>query len=229
MSYKNPSHGHRDRVREKFAKLGSFDSYQPYEVLELLLFYAIPRRDTKVIAKNLIATFGSLKGVFEADIDTLKKQPGVGLSTAVFLHSYSELATYLSGQVAESIRGSGDMGAYSVNLMMGKTVEELYVVALNPKNVIINSKKLASGKFSSVTADVRQIIGFAMDCDADKIVLIHNHTNGSVTPSGDDVTVTMHIADIAGKLGITVVDHIITCQDRYVSMASSGVLGKESK
>lgn len=229
MSTDNLAKGHRERVRLKYAKLRSFDSYEPYEILELLLFYAIPRRDTKPIAKNLISTFGSLKGVFDADIDTLKKVPGIGISTAVFLHSFSQTMFYLSHQTAESIRGSGDMGSFAVHLTNGKIVEEFYAVALNAKKEIMNHRKLASGRYSSVHVDMLDVVNFATDSNAASIVLIHNHTNGLVQPSKDDVDITLKIKNVLGSLGIALSDHLITCGDRYFSMADENFLGKQEK
>ena len=227
MSNHNLKAGHRIRVREKYRKLGSFESYQPYEVLELLLFYAIPRRDTKDIAKNLISAFGSVKGVLNADINALKKVPGVGDCASVFLSAIGQAAHYMFGEDAEEIRGSGDMGEYALHLMKGKTVEEFYAVALSPKNEIINTRMLASGGTSSVNVNISDIVKFSMDSDADKIVLIHNHTNGSPTPSGEDIETTKNFIDIASKVGVNISDHIITSDNRYVSMCGNGLLKKE--
>lgn len=227
MPKDNLKSGHRGRVREKYKKLGSFESYQPYEVLELLLFYAIPRRDTKDIAKNLISAFGSLKGVLNADINALKKVPGVGDSASVLLSAIGHASLYMFNEDAEEIRGSGDMGEYALHLMKGKTVEEFYAVALSPKNEIINTRMLASGGTSSVNVNISDVVRFSMDSGADKIVLIHNHTNGIPTPSGEDIEITKNFIDIASKVGVTISDHIITGDNRYVSMCSGGLLKKE--
>lgn len=227
MANDNLKAGHRKRVREKYRRLGSFQSYQPYEVLELLLFYAIPRRDTKEIAKNLISAFGSVKGVLNADINALKKVPGVGDSASVLLNAIGQAACYMFSEDAEKIRGSGDMGEYALHLMKGKKVEEFYAVALNPKNEIINVRMLASGGTSSVNVNISDVVKFSMDSDADKIVLIHNHTNGNPAPSGEDVEITRNFIDIASKVGVTISDHIITSDNRYISMFSGGLLKKE--
>lgn len=223
-----PQNGHRQRVREKYLKLRSFESFAPYEVLEFLLFHTIPRKDTKTIAKNLISTFGSLEAVLRADIDVLEKQPGIGECTAAYLHSLGQLSQYLSQQASITIKGSGDVGAYAMNLMKGKTVEEFYALSVNPKNEIVNTKKIATGQFASVSADLREIVKFAINSDVDRIIIIHNHTNGSPLPSGTDIVVTNHIIGIAASLGITIVDHIITGQDSYYSMADSGIIKKEA-
>ncbi len=229
MSRDNLNMGHRGRVREKYKKLGSFNSYQSYEVLELLLFYALPRRDTKAIAKNLISVFGSLKGVLSADVSALKKQPGIGDSAAVFLNAIGQATEYMFQENAQEIKGAGDMGEYALHLMKGKTVEEFYAVALNPKNEIINERMLASGGTSSVNVNISDIVKFSMDSDADKIILIHNHTNGNPSPSGEDIEITRNFIDIASKVGVTISDHIITGDNRYVSMFSSGLFKKEGE
>ncbi len=227
MSNDNLAKGHRDRVRAKFMKLQSFESYEPYEILELLLFYAIPRKDTKSIAKNLISTFGSLKNIFEADINALKKQPGVGVSTAIFLHSFSQLHSYITHETAEKIRGSGDMGAYAINLTKGNIVEEFYAVALNTKNEILNCKKLATGKLSSVSVDVSDVVNFAFVNNSENIVLIHNHTNGSASPSHNDIDITEHFSNVSRHLGIKITDHIIAAGDKYFSFADNGLLNEK--
>ncbi|MBR6523792.1 MAG: hypothetical protein IKT39_04195 [Clostridia bacterium] len=227
MSNDNLKAGHRIRVRDKYKKLGSFESYLPYEVLELLLFYAIPRRDTKTTAKNLVASFGSVKGVLNADINALKKISGVGDSAAILLNAIGQASRYISQEDAEEIRGAGDMGEYALHLMKGKTVEEFYAVALSPKNEIINTRMLASGGTSSVNVNIGDIVKFSMDSGADKIVLIHNHTNGNPTPSGEDVEITGNFIDIASKVGVNISDHIITGDGRFVSMCSGGLIKKE--
>lgn len=221
--------GHRERVRERYSRLGSFDSYEPYEVLEFLLFHSIPRADTKLTAKNLIKTFGSLGGVINADPTVLAKQPGVGKATALFLHALSELPSYTSQEDTKTIRGSGDLGAYAMMLTKGKTVEELYAVALNSKNEIMSHKKLASGKFSSVMADARDIITFALECGGEQIALVHNHTNGFATPSGDDIKITDYLAGLIGAVGVKLVDHIITTETSYFSFADAGKIQKDRK
>ncbi len=221
----NDASSHRSRVRTRYVKSGGFEAFEPYEVLEMLLFYSIPRKDTKPIAKNLLKTFGSVKAVLNADISTLVKQPGVGMSTAIFLNMLSKLDLFLSAEEAEVIRGSGDLGAYAVKLMKNKTVEEFYAVALSPKNEIVSSRKLATGKISSVAINIRDVINFAFDNETDRIALIHNHTNGMLVPSHDDLQVTRDIIAIAKPLEIAVIDHIITGGDGYISLADIGKLG----
>ena len=218
----NQTGGHRDRVREKLFRLGSIESYQAYEVLEFLLFHSIPRRDTKTIAKNLIKTFGSLGGVLSADVKALMKQPGVGRTTALFLHSLSQLPSYVSTEKMKFIAGSGDLGNYATRLLRGKNIEEFYAIALNSKQEIISYKKMSSGTFSSVSAEPRDLIMYALDSGAEKLALVHNHTNGSILPSGEDLAVTDRLYSLAKAVGVTIVDHIITCEDRYYSFADNG-------
>lgn len=213
--------GHRGRVREKYAKLGCFDSFEPYEILELLLFYALPRKDTKPIAKNLISTFGSLKGVLDADINTLCKQPGIGLSTAVFLHSYRQVLGYLTDATANQIKGAADMGTFAMQLLKDKTSEEFHVITLNSKQEITNHKRLASGRHSSAIVSIRDIIDFALDNNAVAIVLAHNHPNGILIPSKEDLEMTHEIARVTKSLDIRLTDHIITGGDSFVSLATS--------
>lgn len=221
------TNGHRGRVKDKFARLGNFDTFNSYEVLELLLFYAIPRKDTKPIAKNLINVFGSLNGVLEADIATLVKQPGIGLSSAILLRSFSQVGAYISAETAEVIRGSGDLGRYAVQLTEKSTTEEFFAIALSPKNEILNHRKIASGNFSEVSADVREVIRFAIEINSDRIALVHNHTNGILVPSSEDIFATAKIQSVLSTLKIMLVDHFITHGDKYVSFADSNILKKE--
>lgn len=221
--------GHRNRVKSKFARLGSFESYDSYEVLEMLLFYAIPRKDTKPIAKNLINTFGSLKGVLEADINTLTKQPGIGISTATFLRAVSQVAGYVAGETAETIRGSCDLGNYAVQLTKESTTEELYVIALSPKNEIVNHRKIATGNFSEVIPDILKIVQFSMESNCDRIALVHNHTNGILTPSSEDVLTTSKLKSILAPLKINLIDHFVTHGDCYYSFTESNLLKEEER
>lgn len=213
--------GHRNRVREKYAKLASFDSFEPYEILELLLFYALPRKDTKPIAKNLISTFGSLEGVLRADINTLIKQSGIGLSTAVFLHSYRQVLNYMSEAKADEIKGASDMGSFAIQLLKGKQSEEFHVVTLTSKMEITNHKCLASGRHSSAIVSVRDIIDFALDNNAIAIALIHNHPNGMLVPSKEDLEITHEIFNVTNSLDIKLVDHIITDGKDFISLATT--------
>ena len=219
--------GHRGRVKSKYVRLGNFESFEPYEVLEMILFYAIPRKDTKPIAKNLINVFGSLKGVLEADINALTKQPGIGVSTAILLRSFSQVASYISHETAESIRGSGDLGRYAAKLTENSLTEELYVIALSPKNEILNHRKLGTGSFSEVSADVRELLRFAMDSNCERIALVHNHTNGILTPSSEDVFATRRIKSVLSPLKITLVDHFITHDKKYLSFSETNMLKEE--
>lgn len=214
---------HRGRVRNKYSKLLSFDSYEPYEVLELLLFHAIPRKDTKPIAKDLINTFGSLKGVLEADINSLMKRPGVGPSTALYLTMFSRVNSYISQEHGQKIKGATDLGAYAMQLTKGKKTEEVYVIGLNPAHEIIHHRRLSVGNFSSVSVNFRDIITFAIETNSAALALVHNHTNGILIPSSDDKRTTEDVMKIANSLGIKLIDHIITTQDGYLSMASMNI------
>ena len=217
--------GHRQRKKQRFLQHG-LDSFADHEVLELLLFYAIPRRDTNETAHRLLEHFGTLKAVLMASVEELQKVEGVGESAAAFLHllqavGYRALRTAGDDTILNSVDSAG---AYFQKLLRGERREVLYQVCLDAKGKVLSHKRLSSGTVSMAPVNVREVVENALYTDASGVLLAHNHPSGIALPSEDDRQITMQIRQALGTMGIELVDHIIVADNDFVSMAASGML-----
>ena len=217
--------GHRQRKKQRFLQYG-LDSFADHEVLELLLFYAIPRRDTNETAHRLLEHFGTLKAVLMASVEELQKVEGVGKSAAAFLHllqavGYRALRTAGDDTILNSVDSAG---AYFQKLLHGERREVLYQVCLDAKGKVLSHKRLSSGTVSMAPVNVREVVENALYTDASGILLAHNHPSGIALPSEEDRQITMQIRQALGTMGIELVDHIIVADNDFVSMAASGML-----
>ena len=217
--------GHRQRKKQRFLQHG-LDSFADHEVLELLLFYAIPRRDTNETAHRLLEHFGTLKGVLTASVEELQKVEGVGESAAAFLHllqavGYRALRTAGDDTILNSVDSAG---AYFQKLLRGERREVLYQVCLDAKGKVLSHKRLSSGTVSMAPVNVREVVENALYTDASGVLLAHNHPSGIALPSEDDRQITLQIRQALGTMGIELVDHIIVADNDFVSMAASGML-----
>ena len=217
--------GHRQRKKQRFLQHG-LDSFADHEVLELLLFYAIPRRDTNETAHRLLEHFGTRKGVLTASVEELQKVEGVGMSAAAFLHllqavGYRALRTAGDDTILNSVDSAG---AYFQKLLRGERREVLYQVCLDAKGKVLSHKRLSSGTVSMAPVNVREVVENALYTDASGVLLAHNHPSGIALPSEDDRQITLQIRQALGTMGIELVDHIIVADNDFVSMAASGML-----
>lgn len=218
--------GHRARKKQQFSQHG-LDAFGDHEVLELLLFYAIPQRDTKPIARALLGHFGSLEAVFTAPLEELRKVKGVGENAACLIHLilplYRRVRTdsRCHEQILNSARNAGD---FVVNLFAGVRDEVAYLLCLDVKCKLLLCTKLNDGVTNAVTLNVRRILEIALLHHASGIILAHNHPSGLALPSHEDYTATRQIQDALQAVNIALVDHIIVADDDFVSMADSGFL-----
>lgn len=216
--------GHRERLKNRFRKEG-LDGFEPHNILELLLFYSIPQKDTNPIAHNLIDSFGSFSAVFDATYEDLLKVDGIGANTATLIKLMPAIASaYIDDKtsVGTILNSSDKLGEYLIPKFLGQRKEMIYMVCMDSRCRLINSKKIGEGSFGSVMIDPRDIVKFALHCSASTIVLSHNHPDGFAIPSNDDLTTTKNLFDILNPLGIKLVDHIIVADDDFVSLADSG-------
>ena len=217
--------GHRARKKEQFLRMGP-DSFADHEVLELLLFYAIPRRDTNPIAHALLNKFGSLEGVLHAEPEDLQRIEGVGESAALLLTLLpAVMRRALRVPVKEKILNSVELcGKYFLNLLKNERREVLYQLCLDAKGKLLTCKKLAEGNVDSAPFSVRQVVENALLSDASMVVLGHNHMSGVALPSESDRIVTRHAKLALQALDIQLMDHIIVSDGDFVSMNQSGML-----
>ena len=225
MMENNPHAGHRQRLRQQFLSQG-LDGLSDVNALELLLFYAYPRRDTNLIAHRLLDAFGSLAGVLDADPEDLIGKGGLTENGAVLLKLVMETAR--RAQISKSSRKqllttTEKCGEYLVPYYYGLTEETVYVLALDGKCRVLGCQKLFTGSLSAAAVSIRSVVDYALRTNAASLVLSHNHTSGIAVPSQEDVAVTKQLAQALYTVNILLADHIVVAGDSYASMASLGL------
>ncbi|MBQ3044947.1 MAG: DNA repair protein RadC [Clostridia bacterium] len=219
----NPHENHRARLRETFRKAG-VDGMPDHNLLELLLFYSIPRKDTNEIAHRLLSTFGSLSRVFDASYEQLLEVEGIGESSALLLSIFPAVCRrYIESSVSgkQNLSDPADAMAYVVKKYYGNNkLETFYMLCLDGVGNLINCCKMGEGSAGSVVVDKRSILEAALRNKADKIIFAHNHPNGVAAPSRDDVVLTSEFCTLLNGVGIRLVDHIIVAGGDSVSLAS---------
>lgn len=213
-------HGHRDRLRLRFRESGD-RALADYELLELLLFRLIPRRDTKPVAKALLARFGSLPEVLGAPTHLLTEVKGVGDSVATDLKLVAAIAHRM---LKGDLRGRQVLASWSSVIeycraaMAFEAREQFRVLFLDKKNALIADEVQQTGTVDHTPVYPREVVKRALELSATAIILVHNHPSGDPTPSRADIEMTKLIVDTARPLGITVHDHIIIGKDGHASL-----------
>ena len=217
--------GHRQRKKQQFLQQG-LESFADHEVLEVLLYYAIPRRDTNETAHRLLQKFGSLHGVFAAPVEELQKVEGVGENAALLLALVPTAVQRACRTVPnDCILNSVESAGSFFRQMLGEERREvLYQVCLDAKGKMLSYKRLASGTVSMAPVSVREVVENALYTDASSVLLGHNHPSGIALPSEEDRQITLQIQQALKAMGITLTDHIIVADGDFVSMAASGML-----
>lgn len=223
--------GHRERLKRKIESAG-LDHLAPHEVLEYLLFYCIPRRDTNALAHELIKRFGSLSGVFEAKAGELEKIDGVSHSTAMFLSSMPNVSRYyLKDRWRDKplIKDSFVLGNYLCDLFAGEKNEAFYVISLDSRCRLIKADLVYRGTINETPIYPRMIVEIVLKNNASAVVLSHNHPSGNLAASEADLAVTRTMVDVLTALSVKVIDHVIVCGNRFSSMKSKGQFEAASK
>jgi len=221
--------GHRQRLLDRYINEGLIN-FEDHQVLELLLFYAIPRKDTNEIAHALLKSFGSLSNVFEADEEDLMKTKGIGKNTAVFLKMVFEMSRRYRMDAVKSrpcIKRIDDACNYAAELFLGEQVEKVYLICLDMRSILINSVCINEGTIDETPFYPRKIIKAALQNNAAKVILAHNHPGGSPKPSMKDMEATVSVMDLLKKLDIDLIDHIIVGKETYLSMAAQKFIKRD--
>jgi DNA repair protein RadC len=221
--------GHRNRLRERFTKEG-LENFQDHETLELLLFYAIPRKDTNPIAHTLLEEFGSLSNVFDASIEDLAKVQGIGKNAAVYLKlCVDTMKKYRTDrlQKGRKITTMQEAGELACELLFSAKEEQVWILCLNMKSEVIAREKICDGSLTESPIYPRKIVASALKHNAAKIILFHNHPGGVVKPSMEDVTATSTIIGVIRNLDMEMLDHIITSDNRFYSFAASRFINQD--
>ena len=219
-------HGHRKRLKQRYCS-GAIDAWQDYEVLELLLTYALPRKDTKPIAKKLIGVFSHLGGVLEAERKELEKLCGISKHSSILLTLVKDIARrYQKSEMAGKDLVSSPETAFSYLSTMLKSCknEEMHALFLDAANRLIETEKVHSGTVNKSAVYPRMIAERALHHHAAGVIVAHNHPGGSPHPSGDDITATRAIQAALTVLDISLLDHILIAGNGYFSWKEKGLL-----
>lgn len=221
---KNIHKGHRQRLKTRFLTEG-LDAFEEHEVLELLLFYSIPMKDTNQLAHKILKEYGSLSAVFDADPNDLCSKCQISLNTAVILSLIPSLSRLYNQDKVKSkvvLNSSSKAGQYAVSLFIGRLYEVFYVISLDNQNKVNDVRLLHKGTINEAPVYPRLIVETALRHHASSVILAHNHPGGSLQPSIADIEVTKKIKTAMDSISIRVVDHIIVAGDKYYSFAENG-------
>lgn len=216
--------GHRQRMKERFLAEG-LDNFSDIQVLELLLFYAVPRQDTNPIAHALLERFGTLAQVLETPVAELEKVKGVGHNAAVLLNLSTELGRryQVSRMMQTRILASvEECGKYLVPRFFGRRNETVFILCLDAKCKVLGCVEVGEGSVNSAGVPVRRIVETALAYNATTVILAHNHPSGLAMPSGEDVQTTHRVAAALNAVEISLADHIVVADDDFVSIVQSG-------
>lgn len=216
--------GHRQRMLQRFRTEG-LDNFDPIQVLELLLFFAVPRKDTNEMAHHLIDRFGSVSRVMDASVAELQKVPGVGENAATFLHLVKEAGRYYqvdSARKGIQIRDTEDCGRYLLPYFIGRQTETVFLLCLNANCNVICCREVGEGELNSAVISPRTVVEIALAEKASTVVLAHNHPSGVALPSKEDVLTTRRLAAALATVEVVLFDHLVIADDDYVSMVQSG-------
>ncbi|MFC4292371.1 DNA repair protein RadC [Sphingorhabdus arenilitoris] len=218
--------GHRERLRNRLLQQGG-DTLLDHELIEYLLMLVIPRKDTKPIAKQLLAHYGSVAALITADAENIAGQPGMGSTSAAAFKIVQAAALRM---ISEPVREMPILASWQALLdylradMAHLTTERVRILYLNSKNMLIRDELTSEGSIDQAAIYVREVVRRSLDLGAAAIILVHNHPSGNSSPSRQDIALTREIIDAGKKLGITVHDHIIVGKDGFSSMRSAGLI-----
>ena len=227
------SQGHRERIKEKFLKNG-IDGFAEYEILELLLTYCIPRKDTKPIAKELLNKFKSLDNIFKADFDKLSAIDGLGKNSIVFLKLIGDLPSIIYKDELKNkklvdketlkISNKDILLKYLRNKIGYEEIEKFYVLYLSSSNEVIEFEENSVGTLDRSSVYPREIYKKIINLNAKSIILAHNHPSDNITPSKCDIDLTNEIAKGLKNFGALLIEHIIITKNSYFSFLEEGLI-----
>ena len=225
--------GHRERIKEKFLKNG-IDGFAEYEILELLLTYCIPRKDTKPIAKDLLNKFKTLDNVFKADFDKLSVIDGLGNNSIAFLKLIGDLPSIIYKDELKNkklvdketlkISNKDVLLKYLRNKIGYEEIEKFYVLYLSSSNEVIEFEENSVGTLDRSSVYPRDIYKKIINLNAKSVILAHNHPSDNITPSKCDIELTNEIAKGLKNFGALLIEHIIITKNSYFSFLEEGLI-----
>jgi len=220
------SAGHRQRLRDRFFQNG-LESFQDYEVLELLLTLTTPRKDMKPQAKELIRRFGSLAAVLEAPVSVLLQVKGIGAINIFALklsHAIGRRYLFEQAQGKDYLRSSRTVKDYLTHNLRERNREIFMVIFLNGQNQVIKMEELFTGSLTTSAIYPREVVQKVLDYDAASVILVHNHPSGSLTPSNSDRAVTKKLQTALAAIDVEILDHLIVGGNEFFSFADHRLL-----
>ena len=217
--------GHRQRMRHEMIEQDNIDKMSDHRLLEVLLFYGIPRRDTNSIAHELLNKFGTLTAVFEAEVEELKSVKGMTENAATLIKTIMPLARryqddkFKAGSVFENI---DELGRFLMRKYMGRKNEAFAITCLDTKGKLLGFDILAEGTPDTVEVSLSDVAAVVIKRNASVAIVSHNHVATSAVPSNRDIEMTIKLKETIETLGTTLLDHIVISGDDYVSMRQSG-------
>lgn len=219
--------GHRERLRKKYIQ-GGYLAFHEYEILELLLTYSIPRRDTKPIAKDLIEKFGNLDEVVSAPIKELAEVTGIKEGSAVFLKLLGDMAKNLyKGEIKRGgiqLKDKDTLLKYLRSDIGFSSREEFKVIFLNNYNILVGSETLFTGTIDKSAVYPREIVEKIIQYKAKGVIFAHNHPSGNLRPSKQDIQITEHMQEFLEMIDVKLLEHIIITKDGYFSFLQEGLI-----
>lgn len=218
--------GHRERMKSRFVEAG-LDGFNDHNVLEMLLFYAVPRKDTNELAHNLLRRFGSISAVFEASHDELKTVDGIGENAATLIKLVPEVSRrYLMSKnlPTKVIRKPEDAGAYFVAKFMFEVNEIAYALLLDASNGIISCRQLSRGVVNATEISIRNLVEAALKSNAVSVIIAHNHPGAIPLPSKEDEYTTHRLKEALALVDIKLLDHIIVSGKEFHSLNKYGLM-----
>ena len=215
--------GHRQRMRERFRSSG-LDGMQDHEVLEMLLFYCISRKNTNEIAHKLLKEFKSITGVLNATPTELMQVEGVGENVATYLSFIRQMERYYISDKINSDEILWNMDKcyqYMKSRFVSKRNETAMLLCLDAKCKLLGCHVVGEGGLNSTNVSIRKIIEIAMNTNASSVMLAHNHPGGLAVPSAEDVAVTKEVAKALKMIDVVLTDHIIIADNEYISLRES--------
>lgn len=219
----NPHIKHRNRMRERYLKTGSA-GFELHEFIELLLFYALPRVNTNKIAHELASRFKNFAGLLNADENALKEIPGISNNTALFFKILGDLVQFYNLDTLDTTENAAKTKTleyyekYLVEYYRTENREKVLLISLNSRMNVLSEDIICEGNFNASRVDMHQIVRCAIINNAGSVILAHNHPNGTVYPSPEDLETTKRILHLLTEINITLIDHYIIAGDSIASL-----------
>lgn len=216
--------GHRQRLKERFLREG-LDGFTEIQALELLLFYAIPVKDTNPLAHALLKRFGNLSRVLDAPVEKLVEVDGIKEHAATLLKLAKAMGRCYDvsrSKIETVIKTIADCGEYLLPYFRDRKNETVFLMCLDAKLKVLDCREIGEGSVNYASVPIRRVVEIALEVGASSVVLAHNHPSGIAVPSSDDIQTTRRVAAALSVVEIELVDHLVFADGDYVSMAQSG-------